>query len=50
MIIGDMNARMGDREVEGSVGKFGVLGTNKNGRKLVEMCTKKRLSVGKYIF
>ena len=38
VIIGDMNARMGDSEVEGVVGKFGVLGTNENGRKLIKLC------------
>ena len=29
MIIGDMNARVGDREVEDVVGKFGVSGLSK---------------------
>ena len=42
VIIGDMNARVGDSKVEGVVGKFGVSGANENGRKLIEMFTKKR--------
>ena len=37
---------MGDSEVEGVVGKFGVLGVNENGRKLIEMFTQTRLSLG----
>ena len=50
MITGDMNARVGDSEVEGVVGKFGASGANKNGRKLMEMCTEKRLSAGNTFF
>ena len=46
MIIGDMNARVGNSEVESVVGKFGVSGANENGRKLIELCTEKRLNVG----
>ena len=33
-VIGDMNARMGGREMEGVVGKFGVSRMNENGIKL----------------
>ena len=36
--------------VEGVVGKFGVSGANENGRKLIEMCTEKRLSLGNTFF
>ena len=36
MTIGDMNTRVGDSEVEGGVGKFGVSGVNEKGRKLIE--------------
>ena len=45
VIIGDMNARVGDNEI-GVVGKFGVSWANENERKLSEMCTESRLSVG----
>ena len=38
----DVNARLGDSEV---VGKFGESGENENGRKLIELCTKKRQSI-----
>ena len=34
LIIGVMNAVVGDRELEGIVGKFGISGMNENGRKL----------------
>ena len=37
MISGDMNARFGDSEVEGGLGKFGVSGVNENGRKLIDV-------------
>ena len=50
VIVGDMNARVGDGEVEGVVGKFGVSGVTENGRKLIEMCTEKRLSLGNTFF
>ena len=41
-----MNARVGDNKVEGVVGKFGLPGSNENGRKLTELYTGKKLSVG----
>ena len=41
---------MGDSEVEGVVGKSGVSGVNENGRKLIDMCTEKRLSLGNIFF
>ena len=50
MIIGDMNARVGESEVKGVVGKFGVSEVNENGRKLIEMYTEKRLSLGNTFF
>ena len=40
-----MNARVGDSEVQGVVGKFGVSWVNENRIKLNEVCTEKRLSV-----
>ena len=50
VVVGNMNARVGDSKVEGVVGKCGVSGVNKNGRKLIEMCTEKRLSVESTLF
>ena len=36
--------------VECVVGKSGVSGVNENGRKLIDMCTQKRLSLGNTFF
>ena len=46
VVLGDMNAKVGDREREGVVGKFGVPGINENGECLVEMCVERGLIVG----
>ena len=45
VIIEDMNARGDDSEVEAVVGNFSLSGVNEYGRKLIEMCAEKRLSV-----
>ena len=41
VVLGDLNARVGDREVEGVVGKFGVPGVNETGEKLLDMCVER---------
>ena len=46
VVLGDMNAKVGDREIDGITGKFGVPGVNENGEKLVEMCAERDLIVG----
>ena len=46
LVIGDMNVRVGGSKVESVVGRVGVSEVNENGRKLIELCTKKKLSVG----
>ena len=38
VVLGDLNARVGDGEVEGVVGKFGVPGENEIGERLLDMC------------
>jgi len=45
-VLGDMNAKVGDREQDGVVGKFGVPGINENGECLVEMCAERGLICG----
>ena len=35
VVLGDLNARVGDREVEGVVGKFGVPDINESGERLL---------------
>ena len=46
VIMGDMNAKVGDQEREGVVGKFGVPGRNTNGDMLVGMCVERELLIG----
>ena len=46
IVMGDMNAKVGDREREGVIGKFGVPGVNENGERLVEVCAERRMIVG----
>ena len=46
IVLGDMNAKVGDREKDGVLGRYGVPGVNDNGERLVEMCSERRLIVG----
>ena len=46
IVLGDLNAKVGDRERYGVVGKYGVPGVNENGESLVEMCVERRMIVG----
>ena len=46
IVMGDMNAKVGDREREGVTGKYGVPGVNENGDRLVEVCAERRMIVG----
>ena len=46
VVLGDLNARVGDREVEGVLGKFGVPGENDSGERLLEMCVERELVIG----
>ena len=46
VVLGDLNARVGDREVEGVTGKFGMPDVNDSGERLLEMCMERELVVG----
>ena len=46
ILLGDLNAKVGDHEREGVLGRYGVPGMNENGERLVEVCTERRLIVG----
>ena len=46
VVLRDMNAKVGNREVYKVVGKYGVPGVNENDERLVEVCSEKRLSIG----
>lgn len=39
IVLGDINAKVGDRKTERLVGKHGVPGINEDSEKLVEMCS-----------
>ena len=46
IVLGDMNAKVGDHEREGVTGKYRVPGVNENGGRLVEMCAERRMIIG----
>ena len=50
VVLGDLNARVGDGEVEGVVGKYGVPGENESGKRLLYMCVEQELVVGNSFF
>ena len=49
-VLGDLNARMGEGEVDGVVGKYRVPGENKSGEKLLDMCVEQELVIGNSFF
>ena len=50
VVLGDLNARVGDGEVEGVVGKYGVPGENESGERLLDMCVEQELVIGNTFF
>ena len=50
VVLGDLNARVGDGELEGVVGKYGVLGENESGERLLDMCVEQELAIGNSFF
>ena len=50
IVLGDLNAKVGDREIEGVIGKYGVPGVNENGESLIEMCNERSMIVGNTYF
>ena len=46
VVLGDMNAKVGDREVDRVVGNHGVPGVIENGERLVAVCSERGLSIG----
>ena len=49
-MLDDLNARVGDGEVEGVVGKYGVPGVNESGERLLDMCVEQELVIGNSCF
>ena len=50
VVLGDLNARVGDGEVEGVVEKYGVPGENESGERLLDMCVEQELAIGNSFF
>ena len=50
VVLGDLNARVGDGEVEGVVGKYVVPGENESGERLLGMCVEQELVIGNSFF
>ena len=50
VVLGDLNVRVGDREVEGVVGKYGLPSENESGERLLDMCVEQELVTGNSFF
>ena len=50
VVLGDLNARVGDEVMEGICGKYGVVGRNESGEVLLNMCSEHELAVGNTFF
>ena len=50
VVLGDLNARVGDEEIEGIVGKYGVPDKNESGESMLNMCVENDLAVGNSFF
>ena len=46
VVLGDLNARVGNKVTEGIVGRHGVPGRNESGKRLLEICVEQELVVG----
>ena len=47
-MLSDLNARVGDGELEGVVGKYGVSGENESGERLLDVCVEQELAIRKF--
>ena len=50
VVLGDLNARVGDGELEGVVGKYEVSDENESGERLLDMCVEQELAIGNSFF
>ena len=50
VVLGDLNARVGDGEVEDVVRKYGVPGENESGKRLLDKCVEQELVIGNSFF
>ena len=49
-LLGDLNARIGEGEIEGMIGKIGVPRVNGSGERLIGMCSELGLLIGNKFF
>ena len=49
-MLGDLNARVGDGELQGVVGKYGVSDENESGKRVLDMCVEQELAIGNSFF
>ena len=50
VLLGDLNARVGNRVIDGVVARYGVQGVNDSGVRLTEMCAGQELAIGNTFF
>ena len=50
VLLGDLNARVGNEPIDGVVGKYGVPGKNRSGELMVEMCLERELMIANTVF
>ena len=50
VLMGDLNARVGDVAIDGIIGKFGVEGINESGSFLIDTCCEHQLTIGNTFF
>ena len=50
VVLGDLDAKVDDGEVEGVVGKYGVPGENESGERFLDMCVVQELVIGNSFF
>ena len=46
VVLDDLNARVGDGEVDGVVGKYGIPSESESGERLLDMCVEQELAIG----
>ena len=50
LLLGDLNARVGNEVVEGVVGRWGIQGVNESGERMIELCVERELAVANTFF
>ena len=50
VVLGDLNAKVGNTVIDGVIARFGVPGVNRSGERLIDMCIDQELVVGNTYF